>query len=75
MANNRKPINKRGKLSRGQRYQFAPESAFIRQTTGEGENRTTELIQNPRYPGTRRIIHYPNPNSYGSLWGYNGQQI
>jgi len=65
MPNNRKPNNKRGKLSRGHFKQYAPEAPFIKV---DGE-----LVANHNYPGTRTIIHYPQPKVYDGLWGLGGE--
>jgi hypothetical protein len=67
MANNRKPINKRGKLSRLQYKQIILEAQFV---MFEGE-----LIANHKYPGNRTIIHWATPNISPIGWGYEGQKI
>ncbi len=67
MANNRKPRNKRGKLTRGHYRQLAPEAQMIRV---EGE-----IMENPAYPGLRSILHQQTPKISPIGWGYEGQQI
>lgn len=63
--NNRKPKNKRGVISRIKFAQFAPEAQLIRV---DGE-----LIDNPNYPGVRRIVHTQLPK-YNPLGLWAGKQ-
>lgn len=59
--NNRKPKNKRGKITRRKFVQEAPEAKTI--------TRKGEKIPNPAYPGTRRLIHQQVPKGGDNLWG------
>ena len=65
--NNRKPFNKRGKLTRTKYKQFIPEAQLI--TVDK------EIVQNPKYPGLRCIIHNITPKSTIAPWGYTGQVL
>lgn len=47
--NNRKPRNKRGKVTRKEYLQLIPESEFI--------TRGGKKIANPSFPGTRQVVH------------------
>ena len=60
--NNRKPRNKRGVLTRIEFIQEIPEPKLIMRKNMD--------ILNPRYPGTRRVVHRQvSKVNTDNLWG------